>query len=238
MTTLALIHGFLGAADDWAAVRQRLNHPSVAIEIPEASEWNAGIHAIASSLPDPSILVGYSMGARIALGCALNHSQRVRALVFVSGNPGLSEELREQRWTHDQQVCQALRQQPAKHFLRRWYRQEVFRSLTEAQVESLVRDKRDLDAGRFAQLLTCYSIAKQPNYWDRLDELSMPVLLVAGQSDPKYVDICRKMQSHVRNGRFRLVEGAGHIVHRERPEQFTALLNDLVTDLWKENVLR
>jgi 2-succinyl-6-hydroxy-2,4-cyclohexadiene-1-carboxylate synthase len=237
MTKLALIHGFLGTVDDWETIQQRLSYPAEAVEVPAASDWAAGIKSMTSRLPASSVLVGYSMGARIALGCALNHALRLRALVLISGNPGLSDELRERRWTHDQQVCEQLCQLPIEQFLRQWYRQEVF-SLTEAQIESLVEDKRDLNKHHFVRLMDCYSVAKQPNYWDRLGELTMPVLLVAGQRDPKYVSICREMQRLIPDGRFHLVEEAGHIVHRERPEQLATLLNGLVSDLLKENALR
>ena len=238
MSTLALIHGFLGTSEDWSEIRRRLQYSSVAIEIPSAAEWNAGIESVAAQLPEQSIVIGYSMGARIALGCALNHPQQIRALVLVSGNPGLAKEERDQRWKFDQQVCVDLMKLPPEQFVRQWYRQKVFSSLTDDQIESLVRDKRQLDSHRFAQLMTCYSIAKQPNYWDRLSELAVPVALVAGAKDQKYVDICREVQRRITNGRFYQVEGAGHIVHRECPDQFISLVNDLVTDLSKENVLR
>ncbi len=238
MTRLALIHGFLGTADDWSDIRQRLDHPAVAIDIPNAADWHAGVEAVVSQVPDSSIVVGYSMGARIALGCALKAPHRFKALVMVSGNPGLTDDVREKRWQQDQQVCDALTQLSPEQFLRQWYRQSVFSALTDAQVESLVQEKRQLDKERFVELMKCYSIAKQPNYWDRLGELEMPVHLVAGQRDPKYTRICREMQRYIPDGRLHEFEEAGHIVHRECPQRFSELLNDLSTDLLKENVLR
>jgi pimeloyl-ACP methyl ester carboxylesterase len=58
--------------------------------------------------------------------------------------------------------------------------------------------------------------------WDRLDELRMPVLALAGENDSKYWEAAQRMrasaEARIQAGS---VPGAGHAAHLERP-QFVA----------------
>ena len=46
----------------------------------------------------------------------------------------------------------------------------------------------------------------------------MPVLIVAGEDDPKYAGIAREMAARIPRAVCRVVPGAGHAVPLERPE--------------------
>lgn len=236
MTSLVFIHGFLGTAADWAEVRAGLAFPSTAIEIPEADCWQDGMDMICEHVDDTTILVGYSMGARLAMGCtvALSESSRPRAAIFVSGNPGLSEPERRDRWQHDVRVCEELRNLPSEVFLRRWYSQSVFRALSTCQVDALVESKKTLDIDRQVALMTTYSVAKQPNLWPNLPALKVPVAVVAGERDQKYVDVCHDMHRSITNCEVHVVSDCGHIVHREQPERFATIVNDFATRINEE----
>jgi 2-succinyl-6-hydroxy-2,4-cyclohexadiene-1-carboxylate synthase len=52
----------------------------------------------------------------------------------------------------------------------------------------------------------------------------MPVLLVAGKSDAKYSEIADTMGKKIRGSAVAKVEGSGHCVHVERPEEFADLV--------------
>jgi pimeloyl-ACP methyl ester carboxylesterase len=60
--------------------------------------------------------------------------------------------------------------------------------------------------------------------WDRLGELALPVTLVAGDRDPKYVDLARRMAERIAGAEVVVVPGAGHAVHLEDPDAVAALL--------------
>jgi 2-succinyl-6-hydroxy-2,4-cyclohexadiene-1-carboxylate synthase len=52
----------------------------------------------------------------------------------------------------------------------------------------------------------------------------MPVLLVVGSRDDKYVDIAVRMEAAIPNARVEIIEGAGHACHLEQPDDFRHLL--------------
>ena len=62
----------------------------------------------------------------------------------------------------------------------------------------------------------------------RLAKLTIPVLLVAGDSDRAYCQRMRDMAATIPNSRLQLIADAGHAVHREKPE---ALRNAVITFL-------
>ena len=116
---LVLLHGFLGAPAAWDLV-VRFVEPAFPVhaialpghgprpwvpgmgEIPEgerslrgraaSSSWDEAIDAFAERLPARAHVVGYSMGARIALGLAARHPARVASLVLVGVDPGLLDD--------------------------------------------------------------------------------------------------------------------------------------------------
>jgi len=68
--------------------------------------------------------------------------------------------------------------------------------------------------------------AQEP-LWDRLGELAMPVLLIVGSLDDKYVAIARQMAGAIgTNATVREVVGAGHSAQLESPAATAHLVND------------
>jgi len=64
----------------------------------------------------------------------------------------------------------------------------------------------------------------QPSNWERLGALTVPVLLIVGGLDTKYVDIAQRMAARIPDARVEIVEGAGHACHLEQPERVAHLL--------------
>ncbi len=63
----------------------------------------------------------------------------------------------------------------------------------------------------------------QPSYWDRLDEIDVPVLLMAGALDRKFVGIAGQMGVRIAGAELSVVPDAGHAVHLERPASFSKM---------------
>ena len=57
----------------------------------------------------------------------------------------------------------------------------------------------------------------QDPVWNRLHELTMPVLVIAGARDTKFVDVARQLASGITHAHLSIVPGAGHAVHLEQP---------------------
>jgi 2-succinyl-6-hydroxy-2,4-cyclohexadiene-1-carboxylate synthase len=60
--------------------------------------------------------------------------------------------------------------------------------------------------------------------WHRLSELRMPVVLIAGERDQKYVTIAERMAERIPNAQVVTVPGAGHAVHLEAPDLIAGVI--------------
>ena len=179
-----------------------------------------------SCRPD-CILVGYSMGARLALACALTEPDRLSGLVLVSGSPGLPAAQRAARWEHDQQLAARLRSQNPREFLLAWYSQPVFQGLSAECAGAIgAREICRSIPSTNADLLRSYSVGRQPDYWARLETLRLPVLIVVGQQDAKYVALAHRMAGILPLVRLHVVPQAGHVVHREQPHRLVAAIRE------------
>ncbi len=233
MTPLVFLHGFLGSPSEWDPVISQLkwSGPKHPLPLSAASHWTQGLERIVEALPPTCVLIGYSMGARIALGVALSNPLRVRGLCLIAGHPGLGDADRESRYHHDQEVAARVVRQPWAAFLDDWYRQEVFASVDEVTRVQWVQQRASLDRGYHAELLRCYSVGRQPDFWPQLRELRASTVVVVGEDDKKYVEIAQRMRQRATQLQIQVVPSAGHAVHRERPREFAAILQTFLTSL-------
>jgi pimeloyl-ACP methyl ester carboxylesterase len=68
-----------------------------------------------------------------------------------------------------------------------------------------------------------------PSLWDDLIRLWIPVLIIAGEEDRKFVDIARRMASRLPGARVAVVAGAGHTVHLEQPDAWLEAVTSFLT---------
>lgn len=232
MIPVVFLHGFLGSRDEWRPCVDQMKHGKViCLELPTAESWDAGLDAVMSQLPSRALLVGYSMGARVAMGCVLAAKASLAGFVFVSGNPGLSDAERSNRRAQDQAVRKSLMSTPLAQFLASWYAQPVFASAPESQRQQWIADRALLDRQRQHDLLRCFSIADQPNYWPLLHSIELPTWIVTGENDAKYQDIGKAMKAAAPQLRLVTIPQVGHAVHREAPERLAHLLDEIIETL-------
>lgn len=228
--TVVLVHGFMGDPSDWDFVRQGLAGFNVITPLLRpATSWQAGVEQLAEEIPMGSVLVGYSMGARLSLGVALSDLDLVSGLFFCSGNPGIEdEEQRRTRYQHDLRIAERIETSERREFLEWWYTEStVFKSLTPQVREDEIRRKSVRVADDWSEILRRFSVAKQPDYWPQLGELTMPVMAVAGAQDRKYARFVARM-GEASNVSARIIAACGHIVHREQPHIFVRLLKQFL----------
>jgi len=114
---------------------------------------------------------------------------------------------------------------------------QAFRPLNGAKSKATQVDPVYLERAR--QLLTqafrpLNGAKSQDGEWsavDRLGQLTIPVLLIAGGQDvPDIVGAARFMADRLPLVRFEMIEDAAHLPNMERPDQFDGILGDwLVT---------
>jgi len=108
-----------------------------------------------------------------------------------------------------------------------WLRQPLFSTLS---LDAADREERLTNtASGLAASLRLAGAGSQTPLWDRLGELSMPLLVMAGELDTKYVTIARDAVGAIgRNAELVLIPGAGHACHLERPDPFCVVLADFL----------
>ena len=229
---LVFLHGFMGHASDWDEVRSQLpEFETRAINIEVATDWHGTVRSLTSLLTKNSIVVGYSMGARLALGIALEFPEQCAGLIFVSGNPGLeSETERAEREIADEKIADRIAAGQLEPFLQKWYQSSVFTTLPEEIRDQEIERKLGRDAKHWPEILRVNSVSQQPNYWPRLHELVMPTWVVAGERDEKYKTIANRV-GEVAQIKVDLLPNCGHMVHREKPLELASLIRDFIKPL-------
>jgi 2-succinyl-6-hydroxy-2,4-cyclohexadiene-1-carboxylate synthase len=239
---VVLVHGFTQSKSSWNVIADQLDklYEVVAIDLPDHG-GSAGIHA--SSLEDAADLlgrtggqasyVGYSLGGRVCLTLALRHPDLIESLVLVGATPGIAAEAdRAARIAADNALADRLDPPSGAglgldDFLTEWLAGPLFAHLTSDQANVASR-LVNTPAGLARSLRTTGTGTQVPSY-DRLHELSMPVLLVAGANDARFSAIAQEMAAAIGNGAgTSFIEDAGHAAPFEQPLAFAAAVTDFL----------
>jgi 2-succinyl-6-hydroxy-2,4-cyclohexadiene-1-carboxylate synthase len=167
--------------------------------------------------------IGYSMGARLALHIALEQPFVVERLVLLGGTAGLaSDQERAARRVADEALADTIEHDGVDAFLDRWLAQPMF-----ARVPDDRADRLQNTAAGLATSLRLAGTGAQDNLWGRLGELTMPVLVMAGEHDTKFTEIGHRMVDSIGpNATFEAVPNAGHAAHLEQTSAFLTLMRN------------
>ena len=232
--TVTFIHGFTQTRQSWAPVLgySKLGN-FLCIDAPghgTRPEIDDNLWVVAHSLADEldrGPLVGYSMGGRIALHIALAHPDKVSHLVLISATPGIEDEReRAARREADETLIRRLEEIGVDAFIAEWMSGPLFRSYTPTRAD--LASRRTNTVVGLSASLRHQGTGTQDDLWRRLTELTMPVLLIVGGDDGKFVAINRRMASLIRDVEVVEVADAGHAVHLERPQLVAELIDRFV----------
>ena len=218
-----LLHGFAGDPTHWDDVLAVAPLPgATAIALPGhrggppvAGDWNANLDAIAAAIVasggPADLAIGYSLGARVALGLVARNA--VPRAILISVNPGIADADRAARRAGDAAWADLLRSRGTSAFLDAWQAQPLFASQARAPAERrAARHARraELDAEALARSLETMGLAEMPDYRTIVDAR---VALIAGADDAKFVAIARGLPIPVT-----LIADSGHDPTLEQPD--------------------
>jgi len=239
VSPVVLVHGFLGEPQDWDAVVACLDVPRATyrVDLLEADVARCDLSTFAGTLADalvrarlaPATIVGYSLGARVAMTLLTEHPNAVSRVVAVSGSPGVFDETeRRERASADDALAAALEENGLAPFLDRWYSAPLFASLRSHPDYAMVARRRLAGDGRaWAKVLRDASPGRNPSLWDRLPGLASRLWLAVGSLDGKYLSFARAAHRVAPSMPLTIIDGAGHAVHLERPDALASLIDRL-----------
>jgi 2-succinyl-6-hydroxy-2,4-cyclohexadiene-1-carboxylate synthase len=246
---LLLIHGFTGRGSNWAPLLPELRRVATTITVDLLGHGNSDSpadparHAVERQAADvaamlrrlrhtPATVMGYSMGARVALRLAITAPQLVARLILESPSAGMADPAeRAARRASDEELARLAERDGIEAFVARWESLPIF-----ASEQSLPPEIR---AQHHAQRLRCRpdglaaslrgaGQGSMESLHGRLGFVTAPALVIAGGLDAAGASRARQIAAAIRDAELAVVSGAGHAPHREQPAQVTRLVLDFL----------
>jgi 2-succinyl-6-hydroxy-2,4-cyclohexadiene-1-carboxylate synthase len=192
----------------------------------EGVDWTAQIEA-------DDIVLGYSLGGRLAVQALAAGMIAPRALLLLSTHPGLqSAAERAARLSHDAAWAERFRTEHWQTVMAAWNAQALFRGVPLAP-EDVAPWRSEIVRG-----FTQWSLGHQPDLRARLAATACPMLWLAGEDDPKFVALAHRAAESIPQARAVVLAQAGHRVAVQAPgataaalRAFCAAISEHATDV-------
>ncbi|MGB5104308.1 MAG: 2-succinyl-6-hydroxy-2,4-cyclohexadiene-1-carboxylate synthase [Steroidobacteraceae bacterium] len=246
---IMLLHGFTGRARGMDEIASALQHEYdvIAPDLPghgrAAAVGQRAGHGFDDCIDDlvATLLasghqrahwIGYSMGARLALGCAVRHPQRVASLALIAARAGIeSAAEREARRRADEALALRIESAGLEEFVDAWMAQPIFATQRRLGAPFLAQQRAERmanDAAGLAAALRALGPGAQPSFFDELAGIAVPALLVAGELDHVFVAAARDLARRMPHAQACEIADAGHAVHLEQPAAFVHAVQDFL----------
>ena len=242
---ILFLHGFMGDCHDFNQVIDSLpNYCCVMVDLPghgytevkqdanyRMSELAQALTVLLTKLNiRQCILLGYSLGGRIALYLAIHFPQYFYGVILESASPGLATQSeRDRRIAKDLQLAQALESVDLVDFIQQWYQNPLFASfVAHPDYQQAIARKLNNNPDKLAKSLRYIGLGQQPNLHHRLSEIQIPLLLIVGELDLKFVNINQTMINSIPNANLTVIDNCGHNVHFEHSAKFSQLVKHFV----------
>ena len=238
---LLLLHGFTQTGRGWDEVVRHLDgeryralapdirgHGAAAARRP--IDFDACVADAVGLVAGRFALGGYSQGGRLALHVALAHPERVERLVLVSATAGIEDAAeRERRREADAELAEWMERDGLlmSEVADRWAEGSLF-ATQSAEVAAAARaDRLSNHPADLAAALRGIGTGVMAPLWERLGELTMPVAVLAGELDGKFVALGERLAAGLPRATLTIVPGAGHALPLEAPAAVARALEGL-----------
>jgi 2-succinyl-6-hydroxy-2,4-cyclohexadiene-1-carboxylate synthase len=170
-------------------------------------------------------LVGYSMGGRVALYLTIHFPKYFYKVVLESASAGLRTDIeKSDRLAKDLQLADKLENLEAgefRLFLEDWYQQKIFGNLrSHSNFPQLLVQRLQNSPIELAKSLRYLGTGSQPSLWEKLPEIEIPLLLLVGELDVKFIQINQQIAQASKSSQLEIIPNCGHNIHFENPDIF------------------
>ncbi|MGJ8672405.1 alpha/beta fold hydrolase [Rubritalea sp.] len=223
------LHGAVGMAADWKDFAQVMKADGLSVARVDlwkflaccpmpigefGAAFNKEVHA------KEAVLLGYSMGGRLALHALLDAPDKWQKAIIVSAHTGLAESERIPRQSHDAAWAAKALKWDWDTFLGEWNSQGVLEGAEMADRRKL-KPQRESVARSFMD----WTVGLQQDLLPRLKEITCPVLWIVGARDEKFLAVARVAVQMNDLIQLEIVDDCGHRVPWEQPEVFSGLVS-------------
>ena len=190
--------GFLGTDEDWKEFHSE-PHSLISYDlfrdpdlIPHHSieQWMSSFQSRIKILTIPRILMGYSLGGRLAIRLLLQKSNLWNGAIIISAHPGLSDvNEKTERISIDKQWADRFRKEPWEKVMEGWNSRETFKGGSF----SFERIENHYSRESISRALEVSSLGHQGDLRDQLQQLNVPILWIAGENDLKYRNLAQTL---------------------------------------------
>jgi 2-succinyl-6-hydroxy-2,4-cyclohexadiene-1-carboxylate synthase len=240
---LNFIHGFLGRPSDWEKIKIYfkdfdLQFHSISDYILENNinhnndflNWSQNFNnsCLLNKSNHKNIIIGYSLGGRLALHSLISKNFQWDAAIIVSANPGLSNENEKKlRIEKDLHWSHRFLNENWVDVIKDWDSQPTFAGIQN----TLVRKKEEINKNEIFDILNRFSLGKQNDLQESIEKLKIPILWVSGEKDTKFSSITNKIQALNSGIQIAIIPHAGHRVPWEAPKEFSDLCISFLSKL-------
>ncbi len=232
------LHGNLGTTRDWTEVIESLPERDPFLIEPvdlwspgptDFGAWSYRLNDLVSATDPCPIVMGYSLGGRLAMHCVTGLDTVWQGAVFVSAHPGLPDEsARQERLRQDQDWAAKLRTRGTEAFLRSWNQQPVLAgNPISPDQASIVAEQREA----IAQAFDLWCLGREDHLLPGLAESAIPQLWVVGADDAKFRALAEDAVARIPGARLVVIPGCGHRVLLENPRELAEAVREFVESI-------
>lgn len=188
-------------------------------------EWGAAFNRyVRQQSGGRRILVGYSLGGRLAMQAFKQDPDLWQKVILISANPGFTDLAvtdRQQRMVSDQKWAQKFQTENWSQVMQDWNGQPVF----AGNKNEPARVEQNYSKEQLAHVLTEWSLARQLDMRSFLSEYKNKLVWVSGEQDEKFVQLAQTLQKEIGPFAAEVIPLASHRVLFDQPSQLAKVLS-------------